>query len=232
MRNKPALKIEISLFTLTVMLAILACNFPLGLYSECEEVDRATYEEAASMLGETPESPKYPEGAVYRVCYTDNQLTSIRMTDGEKPDENYKIPAGTYTGTASFYTTLEDDAEFLDPVCSENTVRIVIGNDGTAKGEIHSFCFSNLDTDNEDMGQTHHSNVTGLIQGELLDNTSQLSIAYTWHSYFTSPQWETTSLDETVEFVFPYHVKVLDGVMTLTPAAEVEDYYSYSLQKE
>ena len=53
------------------------------------------------------------------------------------------------------------------------------------------------------MQSTHHLSVTGVIQGELLDTTGQLSIAYTWHEYFTSPQWETTALENTVDYVIP-----------------------------
>jgi hypothetical protein len=233
MSKKTGVPIEITLFIATTSIAILACNFRTGLYSECEEVDRAYYEQTALRLRETPETPKYPDGAVYRVCYTDNELTSIRMTDGEEPDDvENRIPAGTYSGEANFYTTLEGDASFLQPTCTENTVYVVIGSDGAAQGEVRSICSSNSDTDSEDMVQTHHSDVTGVIQGELLNTGDQLSIAYTWHSYFTSPQWETTSLDEEVDFVFPYHVQVLEGVMILTPASEVEDYYSFTLYKE
>jgi hypothetical protein len=230
---------QITISLLLLVAVSLACNTPdavkvlIGAAVEhCFSVSRAEYESSAVQLGRTPQQPKYPDSAVYEVCQVEGQTTSVRMTDGEKPDETNIIPTGTYTGKPSFYTTLEGDDEFLDPVCSENTIRVVIGSDGVAQGEIRSICSSKMDTDNEDMGQTHHSNVTGTVEGELLDNTGQLSISYTWHSYFTSPQWETTSLDETVEPVYSYQVEVVSGVMTLTPAAEVEDYYSFTLSKE
>lgn len=233
MSKKPGLSIEITFSVAAIAIAILACNFRTGLYTECEEVDRDYYEQTALRLKVTPETPKYPDGAVYRICFTDNELSSVRMTDGEKPDEDEnRVPAGTYLGEATFYKTLQDNTDFLPPTCTENIVRIVIRTDGSAQGEVRSICSSNSDTDSEDMVQTHHSNVTGVIQGEPLNAGGQLSIAYTWHSYITSPQWETTSLDEKVDFVFPYRAHVLEGVMTLTPAAEVEDYYSFTLYKE
>jgi hypothetical protein len=148
--------------------------------------------------------------------------------------ENSSVTVGTYTGESNFSSTLENDVDdsYLAPICTENTVIVTIESDGIAHGEIRSICYAKKDTDNVEMQTTHHSEVTGVIQGELLDNTGQLSIAYTWHSYLTSPQWETTSLDKTVDFVFPYHVQVSGNVMTLTPAAEVEDYYNLELTKQ
>jgi len=148
--------------------------------------------------------------------------------------DNSSIPVGTYTGKTNFSSTLDNDVDdsYLEPICTENTAIVIVESDGTANGEIRSICYSKQNTDNEEMQQTHHSEVTGVIQGELLDTAGQLTIAYTWHSYFTSPQWETTSLDNTVDFVYPYHVHVNENVMTLTPAAEVEDYYSFELTKQ
>ena len=225
-------KVAISRFLFVLVVASIACNFTGLPYSDCEVVERSEYESAALRLGQTPETPKYPDGAVYKVCYTDKELTSIRMKDGEKPDE--EIPVGSYAGESKFFTTLDNDWDdsYLEPVCKENTVKVTVGSDGTTQGEIRSICYADNDTDNEEMGMVHHSEVTGVIQGELLDDSGQLTISYTWHSYFTSPQWETASLDETTNFSIPYHVRVNENVMTLTPAAEVEDYYSFTLRKE
>jgi hypothetical protein len=234
MRKYSIPKIEISLFFLVLLVSIIACNFPGLPISDCEVVDRTEYEESARLLGQTPEIPKYPAGAKYEVCYTDGQLTSVRMTDGKKSDEETTIPVGTYSGESNFYTTLENDVEnsYLAPVCTENTIQVVIGSDGVAQGEISSICYAKQDTDNEEMQMTHHSDVTGVIQGQLLDNAGQLSVVYTWHSYITSPQWETPSLDNTVDFEFLYNVNVSNDVMTFTPAGEVEDYYTFELTKQ
>jgi len=227
-------KIEIALFFLILLVSLIACNFPGLPFSDCEVVDRTEYEQSAQLLGQTPETPKYPEGAEYKVCYTDGQLTSVRMKDGEYSEEETIIPSGTYSGQANFYLTLDNDVDesYLEPECSENTVSVVIASDGTAQGELRSICYANRDTDNEAMLTTHHSDVTGMIQGELLDMSGQLSMVYTWHTYFTSPQWETPSLDKTTDFEFLYNVNVSNDVMTFTPAGDVEDFYSFTLTKE
>ena len=159
-------------------------------------------------------------------CYTAAEI--------DRDKGNQRIPTGTFTGESTFYTTLENDVDnsYLAPVCTKNTIRVVLNSDGTANGEVRSICSASRDTDNEEMRTTHHSEVVGSIQGEWVDDAWQLSIDYTWRSYFTSPQWDTTSMDNTVEFVFPYHVSIANDVMTLTPAAEVEGYYSFTLQKQ
>ena len=169
------------------MVVIIACRQPFVPISDCEIVDLIEYEDAARLLGQNPEIPNYPDGAVYRVCYTDDQLTSVRMTDGDKPDKKNTIPAGTYSGELNFHKTLEDDADYtyLPPVCSENNAQLTIGSDGAAQGEIRSICNAKNDTDNEEMQTTHYNEVTGVIRGELLDMSGKLTISYTWHSYFT-----------------------------------------------
>jgi len=239
MKQLSKTKIQITIPLIMLIMASLACNYPdatkvlvESAIEHCFPVSREQYESSAIQLGETPQLPKYPESAVYEICQVEGQTTSVRMTDGEKPDD--EIPAGTYTGESNFFTTLDNDVDdsYLEPICKENIVKVVIASDGTANGEIRSICSADRDTDNEEMRTTHHSEVTGVIQGNWLDDAPQLSIAYTWHTYFTSPQWETPSLDKTIDFVFPYHVQVLDGVMTLTPAAEVEGYYTLTLHKE
>jgi hypothetical protein len=232
MNKYPIPKIGLPVSFILLLGSMLACNFPIGIVSDCEVVDREEYIMSAQQLGETPETPKYPDGAVYKVCYTDQQLTSVRMTDGEKPDE--EVPVGTYTGESSFHTLLDNDVDnsFLEPVCTENIVRVVVGSDGTVNGEIRSICYANRDTDNEEMRTVHHAEVTGVITGKLLEPSGQLTIDYTWHEFFTSPQWETTSLDHTNKAVFPYHVRVSENVMTLTPAADVEAYYTFTLRKQ
>jgi hypothetical protein len=77
----------------------LACNFSdlrdmvqeEAGFTKCRPVDRATYEWAAEYLGEVPETPKYPEGAVYKVCFANANgqggITSIRMSDGKRTNE-------------------------------------------------------------------------------------------------------------------------------------------------
>ncbi len=252
MKGLSEIKNQITIILLLLISASIACNYPNageaiqeGVSERCFEIDRNTYERLASELGQTPETPKYPESAIYEACThekvggfdlygKEGEISSVRMSEGYRPEEENKIPVGTYTGEANFYLTLDNDVDdsYLEPECSENTVRVVIASDGTAQGELRSICHANRDTDNEEMRTTHHSDVTGMIQGELLDVSGQLSIAYTWHTYLTSPQWETPSLDKTIDFEFLYNVNVSNDVMTFAPAGDVEDYYFFTLTKE
>lgn len=261
MRNFPVQKNKIFISVLTLICASLACNIPdVGsavvvpedrvidkiiedtFHDDCASVDRDEYEMAVAFLEREPEMPKNPEGATYFTCYESDGLYDAFMVDGPEPEKNEEmgnnqvnpIPAGTYVGETTFSSNLEDDWDYvnLGPVCTDNTATVVVESDGSVHGEIRSICYTQQDTDNEEMQQTHHSEVTGVIQGELLDTTGQLSIAYTWHSYFTSPQWETPGLDTTNNFDFAYHVEVSGNVMTLTPMGDVEAYYSFELIKE
>lgn len=245
-------KIQITIILLLLISASIACNYPTAgdaiqdaVSERCFEIDRNTYERLASELGQIPETSGYPEGAVYEACThekvgdfdlygKEGEISSVRMSEGYRPEEENKIPVGTYTGESNFHTTLDNDIDdsYLEPVCRENTVKVMIGSDGSASGEIRSICYANRDTDNAEMQTTHHSEVTGMIQGELVDRFGQLSVVYTWHTYFTSPQWETPSLDKTIDFEFLYNVNVSNGVMTFTPAGEVEDYYTFELTKQ
>jgi len=236
MRESADLRYRSFLYSLVVVVAALACNVPdvrkvavEEVLDGCSTIDREKYELYSKQLGQTPEDPMYPDHVVYEACFVEHTLTSVRMSEGYR-----EIPAGTYTGETLFYTTLEDDWDGggLDPVCTENTVRVVIDSDGAVQGEIRSICYTQKDTDNEEMQTTHHQEVTAAIEGEVLDTSGQVSIAFNWHSFLTSPQWETTSLDNTVEPVFDYHLHVSGDQMTLTPAADVEAYYTFSLNRE
>ena len=213
-------KILMILPVLILWLSIMACSYWLFNDSEyeCERI-----------RGEWRNS----------TCYAQNEGDGkFDQERDETEDEMEGVtgfnPAGTYSGETNFIVTLDADIDdsYLSPICSENTIQIVIGKNGAAQGEIRAICSANQDTDNDEMRMTHHSDVTGVIQGEITENSGQISIAYTWRSYLTSPQWETPSLDSTIEFAFPYHVKVNENGMTLIPAADVEDYYSFTLQKE
>lgn len=167
-------------------------------------------------------------------CYTAAEIDKVDLQTNEQDPESQQIPAGTYAGESTFYTTLENDVDnsYLAPVCTENIVQVMLSSDGTATGEVRSLCYANQDTDIEDMMMTHHSDVTGSIQGEWVDGAWQLSIDYSWRSYISSPQWDEPGMDNTVEFTFPYHATFNNGAMALTPAAEVEGYYSFTLYKK
>lgn len=210
--------IKLYLIFLLMLLITLACNLPSSLLDN----DAFVCEEAGG---------KWVIDGKKGKCIFDS---SNEAEISPNQSDQHLIPAGNYTGGSNFYSTLENDGDdsYLAPICTENTVKVIIESDGTAHGEIRSICYSEQDTDKEDMRMTHHSEVIGVIQGELLENAGELSIAYTWRSYITSPQWDTPGIDNTADFVFPYHVKITESVMTFTPAADVEDYYSFTLHKE
>ncbi len=97
MKNKPAFKMIIPL--LGLIAASIACKIPdvrdmveEAITEKCTPVDRATYERAAAELSRTPQTPNFPESAVYEVCTNmdDEQggYTSIRMTNDYPPGEN------------------------------------------------------------------------------------------------------------------------------------------------
>ena len=148
-------------------------------------------------------------------------------------DENNTIPAGTYIGETTFYKAFEG-SDYSNPVCIENSIQLVVDSDGAVQGNVKAICYSKSDYDsgNDESGITFHRELTGLIQGTVLDSEDQLSISYTYRYYATSPQWEVPSLDTTTEFIFTYNVQVLENVMKLTPAGDVQDFYSFTLYKD
>ena len=116
MKIKPSFKMIFPFLALAA--ASIACNIPdvrdmveEAYVESCTPVDRATYERAAAELGRTPQTPNFPESAVYEVCTNmdDDQsgYTSIRITNDSPPGEN--VPAeGKETSSGSEGT----DAQF------------------------------------------------------------------------------------------------------------------------
>jgi len=132
----------------------LACNTPDAVevivesaVERCLPVTREKYENYAVQLGQTPEIPKHPESAVYEVCFIEQELSSVRMSDGYSTEEDDRkmdqdgdesevksnIPAGTY-----IYEAFVDDEpppggdDWEYELESEFTIRVA--NDGTVTG--------------------------------------------------------------------------------------------------
>jgi len=168
-------KNQIFLFILVLITASIACNAlynPEGLVKdveesigwasedteECYSTDRDEYEVKAGMLGQTPEIPKYPESAVYEVCYVDSEVSSIRMADGEALEDNEStgntgndsIPAGTYTG--EFYFN-EDHSDITTLMTNE--INVHISNSGIVNGSAN-LQFNNTSTTNNPELCTHY----------------------------------------------------------------------------
>jgi len=142
------------LFVLALAAAVLACNIGVEMVQEwltetCNPVDRDRYERAAAELGQVPETPDYPEGAVYEVCFNNKfELTSVRMSEGYRPTEGEgandgsqsnpdsnpdlslpagTVPAGTYTGQFIW------GPEYIYTLLG-NEINISISPNGTVSG--------------------------------------------------------------------------------------------------
>ena len=205
-------KSRLFLLTLALLLLTFACNLPNSLVDR----DDLLCEESGGEI-------IYPKDGQERYCkYPD---------DPENGDET-NIPVGTYAGKANFHATLENDVDdsFAEPICKENTISVAVESDGTTTGELRSICQANAREGESSL----HSEVTGIINGNLADTPSQCIVSYTWRSYNDGPQCtpDTPCRDETVNFDFLYNVNVSGGVMIFTPTGAVEDYYAFELSKQ
>jgi len=205
-------KSRLLLLSLALLFLSFACNLPNSLVDR----DDLLCEESGGEI-------IYPKDGQERYCkYPD---------DPEKANET-NIPVGTYAGKANFYATLENDVDdsFAEPICQENTITVEVESNGTTQGEIRSICQAKA----REGASSLHSEVTGIIKGNLTDIQGQCMVSYTWRSFNDGPQCtpDTPCRDETVNFDFLYNVHVSDNVMTFTPAGDVEDYYSFELTKQ
>jgi hypothetical protein len=186
---------------LALICASLACNIPNversviknsedeivdsivdeAFNEDCIAVDRSEYERAVAILNREPESPKYPEGAIYETCYEYGSeglydgLYDANMIDGPEPEKNEQvenneinsIPAGTY-----IYEVFVDDQpppggdDWEYELESEFTIRVA--NDGTVKGnKIYKLWVDNVNTEGcatrSEEGFT--TNVSGFLEG-------------------------------------------------------------------
>jgi hypothetical protein len=145
MNKLPVQKIKLSIFILSLIIASIACKHPDAVdaiveaaVEDCSMVKRDVYELSAAQLGQTPETPEYPESAVYEVCFIDREVSSVRMIDGnntedEVSEENNNIPVGTYI--YEVFVNDEpppggDDWEYE----LESEFTISVANDGTVTG--------------------------------------------------------------------------------------------------
>jgi len=101
----PALKIYILMVVLVLMGSSVACRLgrigeilEIGVHvaqqENCSEIFRYEYEMFAKDLGETPETPKNSETAIYEACFIEDEVVSVRMI--EMNPEKMIIPVGTY----------------------------------------------------------------------------------------------------------------------------------------
>jgi hypothetical protein len=208
------------------LLFILACNLPHTLVDK----DQYVCEEA----GGTWTIDEDGNGKVKCIFNTPNgeQISPDGgdQPDDIKPEEINKIPAGTYTGESNLLAFIDNGTGYLPPVCSEDTVKVVIAKDGTVQGELRNTCSKLEENDWGDKRVTIHNELTGLIQGQLSDVSGQLKVVYTQHMYATFPTGDRFS-ETLTDVEFRYNVNVSNGVMTFKIDGEPGDFGSFVLYK-
>lgn len=188
MRQTAILKLKHCLAPLALLISALACNYPdaaqvfvSAALEECYSVNRERYENAAAELGQEPETPQYPETAGYEVCYMDEQLASVRMSDGYGPDEEQAVAAevevapeadaGAGTGTtivSAAGTYIGEELEIppsWELVIQEFTIEIA--EDGAVSGfKVYEIRRASLDSScNVYWGNGHTTLISGYIYG-------------------------------------------------------------------
>ena len=196
--------IRLFLFILALIAVSLACNTPdaINMIAEaavekCNVISRAKYESYAAKLGQVPETPKYPESAVYEVCFIDMELSQVRMSEGYRPEEDTSeetnlIPAGVYTGEFYFNEDHSDITELM-----ENEINVNISNSGIVTGSAvfrfnNTYVSEDLCTHYTEKGESY--TISGQFEG-----ADRETVEVNKSSYFLNehtPCGETTRSDE------------------------------------
>jgi hypothetical protein len=178
MKKLPASKITILMVVLVLMGSSVACRITEILQvgyeaarETCIQVSRTRYERAAKELGETPRTPKDPENAVYEVCCIEDELYSVRMSEGYRDDEEQlaDVEAGVGANPASAAGTYVGEELEVPPswelVVQEFTIQIA--EDGAVSGfKIYETRRASLSsTCNVYWGNGHTTLITGYIYG-------------------------------------------------------------------
>ena len=224
-------KIRIALFFLALVGPILACQSP-SIGSECEEVDRSFYEQEARVLGEVPETPEFPEGAVYKVCYTDGELTSVQMKDGNKPDEDESADDSIIEGeksdeedtlVATYIGTTElppFQQEILSYTVDENQTVLNVYEDGKVIGEqvlIISYTQSGVDDTLVYATTSWKIALQGTLEGE----QGELSATLDYHFVSGGGPGESDIQDQKVTTQFVYEILLVGDMITNATDSEM-----------
>jgi hypothetical protein len=184
-------KIKRFTFLLSIIFASIACRLPDAVkviteaaMEHCFPVSRSQYESSAAQLGQIPETPKYPESAVYEVCQINGQPSSVRMIDGKSTEDNEQtesegktnILAGTYIGEFYFNEEHSDTTELM-----ANEINVNISNSGIVSGSaILQFNDTYISADN----CTHYSEtgysytISGQINGDDVETVEVQKTSY------------------------------------------------------
>jgi hypothetical protein len=242
MQNIDGTKVKILFFLLVLIGMSLACNYPdatgaivEAAVEQCFTVDRSKYENYADQLGQVPETPKYPESAVYEACFIDRELSLVRMSDGYRSEEDENdgsIPAGTYEGTITdtkMATRGLVEWEVQGSVES-NEITIIVANDGTVSGSFIYVKTGNILFSDDSHGITctdsNDQSFIGEATGQLTNNTGRIvfEIQHTIVSKLTDgcstgPKEDTTVSDIRQHF----EIEIIDGEMVGTSIPSTED---------
>jgi len=192
MKKRSVINIKIFLFLMVLIGASLACNYKnqdaiqliaKAAMEKCFTVNRDQYERSAAELGQTPETPKYPDSAIYEVCQIQGQPSSVRMIDGKNTadqvsEDKNKIPVGTYKPlkNAEPPPSKKDVWDYF-----ETDFTITVADDGTVTGfRIYKYWVdSSIPGCAARDGQDLTTNVNGFLEG----NQGTVTLEYKNYSY-------------------------------------------------
>lgn len=240
---------------ISLCLTVIACNLPIikrlvevTYYEHCVPVSRVEYENAAAELGLSARIARYPDTAVYFVCYVNdrsNVIVSVRMTDGNAPVEGSdntepdefdrnQIPAGRYKGkvTDTEMATRGLVEWQVQGTVENNEVVINVADDGSVTGRFLYEKLGNILV-SDDGGGSHAPCVdsndqyfSGNASGKLTGSTGE--IVFTIQQTIVSKLTEGCSIGPKEKSIVKDHVQHFDiringSEMTGTSVLSEED---------
>jgi hypothetical protein len=225
MRKLPPLKIKIFWVILALLTASIACESPdlvapvvESIAEECYPVDRGIYEyTAATLLRQTPKTPKYPEGAIYEVCRVNGEISSVRMTNGPRPeepevieqeepevteseeanslspstgaDESNSTSTDHYIGSSNY----PDVIGFSSGQYPKNEISIRVADDGTVSGSYLMSYIGDPSTYDLDEGactEQWDMDINGTFSGKLTGSQGTIKLVEDWVCTANSYCWD------------------------------------------
>lgn len=183
MKQLPAVKLKWIIALIPFIIVSVACNFidilnvGLSAFQErCTEVSRDRYVQLAGELGVTPQTPQYPESAVYEACYQDSKVVKVRMSEGyreeneddekiEKAENSDNSVAGTYIGEI-------ETPPSWDRIQAEYVINVA--EDGSVSG--HKIHIYQTETDGPVCFRRHEVGHTVLFSGYISGNSGIVNV--------------------------------------------------------
>jgi len=254
MKHLSEIKIQIIIPLLMLIGASLACNYPDAVeviaeaaMEHCFTVSRNQYESSAAQLGQAPETPKYPESAIYEVCQIEGEPSSVRMTDGNKPEEKPEtgeseegdsVPVGTYVGTSNYPEALSN---IFDPgQYTKNEVIVRVADDGTISGSYLLHYIGDpfvINWNEKECTGYGEVDFTGTFFGQLTSSNGMIESEESWVCTVYSncdDLWDACNTDEPIHREYNVYVSEDEITGTTLPHPEVEDglIWTFNVKKE